>query len=273
MKRQLVLLVSLMLVEATFTYSQNHQTTFQITPYFNLHGYTWKEFDDNGAEALKESGPKYALGMLSRYSFLQKRNLFVETDLQYTLGSVDYEGFKFDLQTGQRTPFTTQTGYSNFELTTNAGYIIELSKTFQLTPVAGFGYEVWNREIAKGDPSGYDELYSVFMGNIGGNATFVANSNFQLFFGFIMKMPLTISETIDKFPRGQPQQTNVAISPGINPRFAFHIGGSVYRVNAVFDFETWTLSRSPDVQGGLHQPESTRTHFGIKLGYTIGVLS
>jgi hypothetical protein len=252
-------------------YPQNLGSTFQFTPYFNIHGYTWKEFDNNGAEALKESGPKFAFGVLPRYAFLPKKNLYIEMDVRYTFGSVDYQGFKFDLQTGQRTPFTTQTGYWNLEIAANAGYIIELSRTFQLAPLAGFGFEVWNREIATGDPSGYDELYSVFMGNIGGSATFVAHSNFQLFGSFIVKMPFTLSEAIDRFPRGQPQQTNLSLSPGINPRFAFHIGGSLYRVFAVFDFETWTLSRSPDVQGGLHQPESTRMHFGIRLGYTIAM--
>lgn len=253
-------------------FAQNLGSSFQITPYFNLHGYTWKEFDDNGSEALKESGPKFAFGVVPRFSFLHKKNLYIEVDLQYTFGSVDYQGHKFDLQTGQRTPFTTQTGYTHFEVAANTGYIITLSRTFQLTPVAGFGYEVWNRELASGDPSGYDELYSVFLGSIGGNGTYVASNNFQLFFGFKVKMPFSISETIDKFPRGQPQYTNLSISPGINPKLAFHIGGSVYGVLAVFDYETWTLSRSPNVQGGLHQPESSRTHFGIRLGYTIGVM-
>jgi hypothetical protein len=264
--------IALFVLACTVGEAQNLGSAFQITPYFNLHGYTWKEFDDNGAEALKESGPKFAFGVVPRYSFLQKKNLFVEMDMQFTFGSVDYQGFKFDLQTGQRTAFTTTTGYTNFELATNAGYIIELSRTFHLTPIAGFGYEVWNREIAIGDASGYDELYSVLHGNIGGTGTYVASSSFQFFFGFMLKIPFSISETIDKFPRGQPQQTNLSISPGVNPRFAFHIGGSVYRVFAMIDFETWTLSRSPDLQGGLHQPESTRMHFGIKLGYTIGVI-
>lgn len=256
----------------SIAHSQNLGSTFQLTPYFNLHGYTWKEFDDNGAEALKESGPKFAFGVVPRYSFLQEKNLYVEMEVQYTFGTVDYQGYKFDLQTGQRTPFTTETGYWNFSLATNVGYIIVLSRTFQLTPVAGFGYEVWNREIAIGDPSGYDELYSVFLGHLGASGTYVAGPRFQLFGGFMLKIPFSMSETIDTFPRGQPQYTNLSLSPGMNPRIAFHIGGSVYRVFAVFDFETWTLSKSPAVQGGLHQPESSRMHFGFKLGYTIGVM-
>ncbi len=252
--------------------AQHLNTTFQITPFLNVHGYTWKEFDDNGTEALKETGPRFAFGAISRYSFLVKKNMFIEMDLCYTIGTVDYQGFKFDLQTGQRTPFTTQTGYSHFEVAANAGYDIGLSRTFLLTPIAGFGYEVWNRDIAINDPSGYAELYTVFLGNLGSNATYIATGNFQLFFGVTVKFPFSISETIDKFPRGQPQQTNVSISPGVNPRLGFHLGGSAYRVFAMFDFETWTLSRSPDVQGGLHQPESTRMRFGVRLGYTIGVI-
>ncbi len=265
-------MVMLLMLAYPGVFAQNLGTTFQLTPYFDLHSYTWQEFDDNGAEALKESGPKYAFGVLSRYAFLQKRTLYVELDLQYTFGTVDYQGYKFDLQTGQRTPFTTQTGYWNFEVATNAGYIIVLSKRFQLTPLAGCGYEVWNREIAIGDPSGYDEFYSVFFGSVGANATYVAGSNVQIFGAFILKVPFSIAETIDRFPRGQPQHTGLSLSPGINPRIALHIGASLYRVFVLLGFETWTLSKSPAVVGGLHQPESTRVQFGAKLGYTIGVM-
>jgi hypothetical protein len=265
------LFVALFISASASVFAQNFDATFQITPYFALHGYTWKEFDDNGSEALKESGPRFSFGVLPRFSFLRQKNLFAEMDLQYTFGTVDYEGFTFDLQTGQRTPYTTQTAYSNFEMTTSAGYIVELSKMFQLTPVAGFAYEVWNRDIANGGPLGYDEKYSVFLGHIGVSGTYIVNNRFQFFAGFILKFPFSISETIDRFPRVQSQKFNVNISPGSNPRFAVQVGGSVYRVFAVFDFETWTLSRSPESQG-LHQPESKRTHFGIKLGYTIGVI-
>jgi hypothetical protein len=270
MKRQFGLIVLFVLLSVS-GYAQNLRETFQITPYFNLHGYVWKEFEDSGTEALKESGPRYSFGALSRYSFLQKKNLFVEIDAQYTLGTVDYEGFTFDLQTGQRNPYTTQTAYWNLDAAVNVGYILAVGNTFQLTPLAGFGYEIWNRDISNGGPIGYDELYSVLLGRVGVSGTYLPNNYFQIFGGFILAIPFSISETIDRLPRVQSQKFNINLNPGINPRFAFHVGGSVYRVFAVFDFETWTLSKSPESQG-LHQPESTRTHFGIKLGYTIGVI-
>lgn len=263
--------VALFVLASASVFAQNLGATFEITPYFDLHGYTWKEFDDNGSEALKESGPRFSFGALSRYSFLHKKNLYIEMDIQYTLGTVDYAGFTFDLQTGARTPYTTKTAYSDFGVAANAGYIVELSKTFQLTPVAGFGYEVWNRDLDNGGPSGYDEKYSAFLANVGVNGTFILSRSAQLFSGVMLRIPLSFTETIDKFPRVGSQKFNIELSPGINPRFEVQVGGSIYRVFAMLYFEAWTLSKSPEVQG-LHQPESTRKHFGIKLGYTIGVM-
>ncbi len=264
-------LIALLILASTSVFAQNLGSTFQITPYVDLHGYTWKEFDDNGSEALKESGPRFSFGVMPRYSFLHNKNLYIEIDMQYTLGTVDYQGFTFDLQTGARTPFTTKTTYSHFTMVIDAGYIVGLSKKFQLTPVAGFGYEVWNRDIGNGAPNGYDEKYSVVLANVGVNGTFIMSRSAQLFAGFFLRIPLSFSETIDRLPRVGSQKFNIELSPGMNPRFVVQAGGSMYRAFAMLYFETWTLSKSPEVQG-LHQPESTRTHFGIKLGYTIGLI-
>lgn len=269
--KTICLFVALFISASSNVFAQNLGSTLQITPYFDLHGYSWKEFDTNGSEALKESGPRFSFGVLPRYSFLQKRNLYFEMDLQYTLGTVDYEGFTFDIQTGARTPYTTQTSYSNFEATLNAGYIAELSKTFQLSPVAGFGFEVWNRDIGNGNPLGYDEKYSVFLTNVGVNGTFIVTPKIQFFSGVTIRFPLSISESIDRVPRVNSQKFNITLSPGSKPRFLVQVGGSIYRVFAMLYFETWTLSKSPEVQE-LHQPESTRTHFGVKLGYTLGLM-
>ncbi|MBM2846643.1 MAG: hypothetical protein HW407_1955 [Bacteroidetes bacterium] len=251
--------------------TQNLGQTFQIAPYVGLYDYTWKEFDDNGSEALKESGSRFSFGAVPRYSFLRAKDLYAEMDLQFTSGTVEYTGFVMDLQTGARTPFTTKTAYFNFEVTASAGYIVELTKSFQLTPVAGFGFELWNRDIANGGPNGYDEKYSVALANIGVNGTYILNHNIQVYSGILLKFPLSISESIDRLPRVGTQVSDINLSPGSNPRFAIQVGGSVYQVFAVLYFETWTLSKSPDVKG-LHQPESTRKFFGLKVGYTIEVI-
>lgn len=253
------LFVALFISVSASVFAQNVDATFQITPYVALHGYSWKEFDDNGSEALRESGPRFSFGVLPRYSFLQKKNLYFEMDLRYTLGTVDYGGFTFDIQTGARTPYTTQTSYSNFEATLNAGYIAELSKTFRLSPVAGFGFEVWNRDIGNGDPVGYDEKYSVFLANVGMNGTFIVTPNVQFFSGVIVKFPLSISESIDRIPRVNSQKFNITLSPGSRPRFLVQVGGSLYRVFAMLYFETWTLSKSPKFKNCFNLNRHERT--------------
>jgi hypothetical protein len=251
--------------------AQNLHTTFQITPYVDIHGYSWKEFDNAGAELLKESGPRFSFGVVPRFSFLQKKNLYTEMDFRYALGTVDYDGFVQD-QTGARTPFTTQTVYAGFKLSATIGYNAELSRTFEVTPVVGFGYEFWKRDLANGGPNGYDEKYTVVLGSAGVIGTYVLTPNAQFFSAFLLEFPFSISESIDRYPRVNTTHFNIELSPGNNPRFIVQAGASVYRVLGVLYFETWTLSKSPDVQGGLHQPESTRKYFGIKVGYTIGVM-
>ncbi len=263
--------VALFIVASVTACAQKAGRTFEITPYGSLQGFSWQEFDDNGSEALKESGPRYAFGVLSRYAFLQKRNLYVEMDLQYTVGTIDYAGFTFDLQTGARTPYKTQTAYSGYEATVNAGYDAELSRTFRLSPVVGFAFEGWLRNIGNGDPAGYDEQYTTFLASVGVIGTYVVTPQVRFSSGVSLKFPLSLSESIDRVPRENSQKFNVTLSPGRNPRFLVHGGGTLYRVFVMLYFETWTLSKSPEVQE-LLQPESKRAHFGIKVGYSFGLM-
>ncbi len=263
--------MALFVVTCASASAQTLDVPFQLTPYVAVQGFSWQEFDDNGSEALKESGPRFSVGVLSRYSFLQKRSLYVEVDLQYALGTVDYKGFAFDLQTGARTPYNAKSSYSNFEATLSAGYVAEVSKTFRLSPVAGFGFEGWLRDVGNGDPAGYDEKYSVFLANVGVNGVFIVTPKVQFFSGVVVKFPLSLSESIDRLPRVNSQKFNINLTPGSNPRFLVHAGGSIYGVFTLLYFETWTLSQSPEVQG-LLQPESKRVHFGIKLGYSLGLM-
>lgn len=255
---------------ASSMFAQPFRPTFEITPYGGLHGYGWKEFDANGQQALKESGPRYQFGVLSRVSFLRDRQLFVDADLRYTTGLVDYDGFLMD-QLGNRTPYTTKTGYSGFEATASTGYAFKLASDAYLAPLAGFGFEFWNRDLDNGGPQGYDEKYTVVLATVGTEFVYLVSPSYRMFSMVGMRLPLSISESINLAARGQGGPADINLSPGINPRFIVQAGGTVYSVHVSFFFETWTLSASP-ADKGFHQPESTRTYFGLNIGYTIGVM-
>lgn len=249
----------------TLALAQESTQPFQITPYTQFRFFGWKEFGDNGEQLLQESGTLYNFGALPRWSFGSR--FFVETDGSVYFGSVDYDGFIQDAQ-GQRTPFKTSTVYFGLELAPAAGYAFPLSRQFVLTPTTGFGIEYWNRNLDNGGANGYDEKYTVIYFHGAATGTYNLNSDIQFFSSFGMKIPFSISESIDLASRGQGGPGDVSLSPGVSPRFRFGAGANVYNVMVELSFETWTLVKSNEDRN-FHQPESTRKIFGVKLGYRL----
>jgi hypothetical protein len=263
--RNLFLIV--LLVSSISALAQNSSAPFQITPHADFKFFGWKEFGDNGDELLKESGLLYSFGVVPRLAFGDARKFFVESEMFVNLGTVDYDGFLQDAQ-GQQTPFKTKTVYFGFEVDPAAGYVLSLSKQFDLTPTAGFGFEHWKRNLDNGGPNGYDEKYSVFLFQVSVNGKLVLNRDIHLLSGLGIKIPVSISESVDLASRGQGGPSDINLSPGISPRIRIGAGASIYHALIEFSFETWTLTKSSDDKN-YHQPESTRKMFGIRLGYEI----
>lgn len=252
----------------TTSFAQNLGGTFHVTPYFTLQGFKWEEFDNKGRSALKETGPLYAFGVVSRFSLPTARSVFAELDLQYAMGVVDYDGFIVTTQ-GVRSPYRTSTGYAHFEGTLSIGYTFRLFGAVELAPVAGFGIEFWNRDLDNGGPNGYDEQYSVSVGDVGVNVAYIHSKNFQVFSGVQLGFPLSLSEVVDLSTRGRSQLPILNLNPGINPRVLLHAGASISRVLIDVYVETWNLSES-DISNGYYQPYSTRTRYGVKVGFAFG---
>lgn len=259
---KLLFLLSLL---PTFALAQESAKPFQITPYTQFRFFGWKEFGDNGEQLLQESGTLFSFGAVPRWSLGTR--FFVEADGSLYFGSVDYDGFLQDPQ-GQQTPFKTTTVYFGLELAPAAGYVFPLSKQFDLTPTAGFGIEYWNRNLDNGGRNGYDEKYTVIYFHGAATGMYNLNRDIQFFSSFGMKIPFSISESIDLASRGQGGPVDVTLSPGVSPRFRFAAGANVYHALIEFSFESWTLVKSNEDRN-YFQPESTRKVFGIKLGYTI----
>lgn len=186
---------------------------------------------------------------------------------EYYFGTVDYEGHLQDGQ-GNLTPFNTIVGYTGFELMSQAGYVFGLARDFELVPSAGFGFERWTRVLDKGGRFGYTEVYNVPMFTVGVEGTFFVGRNVQLAPWFGVRVPFSISESIDLSQSGLRGPADLSLSPGITPRFRFGAKASIYRVLISVSYETWTLTQS-NSDRGFHQPESTRKIFSIRAGYTI----
>lgn len=260
-------LIAGFLVGAATTSAQNWHQTFQLTPFSETRFFGWKEFSPNGTQLLAESGLQASFGVNPRVAFGSSKRWFVEGNFEYYFGTVDYEGHLQDGQ-GNLTPFNTIVGYTGFELMSQAGYVFGLARDFELVPSAGFGLERWTRVLDKGGRFGYTEVYNVPMFTVGVEGTFFVGRNVQLAPWFGVRVPFSISESIDLSQSGLRGPADLSLSPGITPRFRFGAKASIYRVLISVSYETWTLTQS-NSDRGFHQPESTRKIFSIRAGYTI----
>jgi hypothetical protein len=252
------------------TMAQSLQHRLDVTPYFDLKGYSWKEFSDKGSEDLKESGLLLSLGAIPRFAFTRDLRFFAQGDFQFYFGNVNYDGYVQD-NLGNREPFTTEVGYFGFEIAVSSGYSFPISRIFELAPRGGFGIEYWNRDIGRGKVKvGYIEKYWVALGDLALEGRYTLNRDIRLFASLSMRIPLTISESVDLSVASPAYPSDISLSPGINPRFGFQLGGTFHNVFAELYFITWTLSRSGEDRGFL-QPESTRKNYGMRVGYTFDI--
>ena len=247
--------------------AQHLNQTFQMTTCADFKWYGWKEFGDINEELLNEDGMLYGFGLIPRVAFGDTKKFYLESETTVHFGKVDYDGF-LQNQFGQRTPYSTKTVYRGFETAATAGYIFSLSDQFDLTPTVSFGYEYWKRDLDDGGPNGYDERYKALLVHIGIEGTILLNRHIQFLSAVSMRIPVSISETIDLASRNQGGPADISLSPGVSPRIRIGGGVSIYRVLIEVSFETWTLTKS-DEDKGYHQPESTRKIFFVRLGYTI----
>jgi hypothetical protein len=248
--------------------AQSFRETFYITPYGIIQSFKWEEFDSHGRSALKETGPMFSFGLLSRFSIPRHKNLFTELDLRYSFSIVNYDGYIVDRQ-GIRSPYKTVTGYSHSEGTWRIGYSFRLINELELVPSVGYCIEYWDRDLDDGGRNGYNESYSVSVAEVGMRLVYHVSSDLQVFAAGHYGFPLSLSETVEFASRGH-QLPALNLLPGVEPRYQIQAGTSLYRVLAMIYVETWNLLQS-EVDKGFYQPHSTRTHWGLKLGYTICV--
>lgn len=267
-------LVAISLIACSFPASpkseaQPMKSRLEITPFVTPYSFTWKEFDDNGSEALHESGLLVSGGVTTRYSFVKDLQWYGVLGIEIYNGTVDYNGFVFDQQ-GNRTPYSSQTGYFGYELSASSGYDVALSGTFTLSPSVGLGVEGWKRSLDNGGPTGYDEHYTVFLAQIALGGSYQVQERVDIFSSVMLKFPLSISESVD-LSRTGAGPSDLSFTPGSNPRYFVSAGGLIYGASAQLFYESWTLGKSPEDRGFL-QPQSSRTHFGVRLGYTFTLL-
>ncbi len=119
--------------------------------YLKAEQFVWKEFD-GGTRLLKESGPRFGLGIFRHY---EKNRLTFRPMAEVYGGSVDYDG-----QTQGGTPVATDTNYVGGKIGFDAGGVVTPGSAIRLEPFAGVRVEYWDRDIeSTADAIGYSERW------------------------------------------------------------------------------------------------------------------
>jgi hypothetical protein len=264
----LILLPGIVLTVGNPLLAEDVNRPVQLRVYSDLRSHQWEEFTANGSRLLKESGLLNGLGFALRFSLGKERRFFIEPEIGGYIGKVDLDGFLQD-NLGNRTPYTTKTGYRGLEVSASVGYVFSVTGEFQLTLMSGTGFEYWNRDIDDGGRFGYDEKYTVFSQSIALKPIVALSRAVILFVGVTVDLPFSISESVDLASRGQGGPSDISLSPGVEPRFQVEGGVRIYSIAATMYFKTWTLSESPQDRQ-VYQPESTRRVLGFRIAYEFG---
>jgi hypothetical protein len=246
--------------------AQYADRTFTIVPYAEARRFGWEERIGD-KRLLQENGMRYSIGAMSRLWFIPREVFFGELELCYVAGTADYDGTRMD-ETGHYTSYTATTAYSGIEGELLLGSTLRPFTRFLITPVAGAGIEYWLRNLDYKGPYGYTEKYTVPSLDAGIRLTYVFETHLQLFSTFLVRYPLSISETFTLAQQGQ-DPVKVVLHPGAVPQYRGSLGIDLYRVFIVLSYASWKLDES-DVSHYYYQPESTRQEYGVKIGYSLG---
>lgn len=236
-----------------------------VTHYLTVQYFTWEEHDA-GRRILKESGPRFAAGVVARYqtgsllAFRGRGELFG--------GEVDYSG---ETQAPASLPVKTQVEYFGTREEIDLGCRFP-SSPVRLEPFVGLGHQWWLRGLedtatADGTPAnGYTENWNNVYTRAGlrGEATGPGGANVVAEAG--VRYPVYVTNSVDFAGSGVTT---------FRPRgelSGFAQGGISYRrLRVDLFYEGTRFSQSPrkQVQGDFFfQPDSSSDVFGVNLGWS-----
>lgn len=118
----------------------------QLSVYPSFQYFTWKEFDANGAQLLKEDGPLFGVGVAADIDLLN-RILYLRGKGELFGGQVDYDGETTDIDPQfDGLPVKSDVNYFGGKL--ESDFSLRFSgPRGNIEPFAGIGYRHWIRNI------------------------------------------------------------------------------------------------------------------------------
>jgi hypothetical protein len=240
----------------------NEQT--HVAVYGVAQNFQWKEFGEDGARLLKESGPLFGVGASLDIPFSFGPHLECSGDLLY--GVVDYDGQRQD-----GVPAKTDTEYSWLRGEANLSLPLRCGNVPSVKPFAGIGGQFWNRNLEDTDnSSGYEEGWGTVYAQIGMGAAVPLRPSFTVFGSAAFRQPLANSVIYDFSRFGG--DSAVEVEPGRKPTLRAEAGftAGVFRLTAYY--EQLRFSQSDLEYAGddvfVLQPKSEADILGLTAGLT-----
>ena len=234
--------------------------------YGEVESFTWKEFVDSGARAVRESGPLFGIGLDFSHEF-ESRIIFSPKG-EIFFGDVDYDGHT---QAGE--PVTSNVGYLGFTLDGDLSMKFKVSQRCYLEPFGGLGLRWWVRDIKDGTTSsgaiasGYTEEWATVYGRLGARGGIDVSKRTLLFLEAGVKLPFYNENTAYLSNAGLGP--NITLHPGLQASFFAEAGTKMGMFRASLFYDSLRFSRSADVVSGAYiywQPQSTMDIYGVKAG-------
>lgn len=224
-----------------------------------------------GGQLLKESGPRYGVGVAFAREF--PNHLTLKPRLELNGGSVDYNG-----QTQAGVPVVSTTNYFGLKFEFDLAARTRPSQGSVLEPFAGIGLRSWSRDIdnsiaANGSLAiGYTENWSTFYGRIGVRGEQAFGQKNKLFLLAGVKLPVSTTNYIDD---ANVFYEPITLKPGNKPSLFTEAGVklNIFKISAFYD--TMRFKKSPMVVTydalsgrfvGYLQPKSESDMVGLRVG-------
>lgn len=229
--------------------------------------WTWEETSE-GQRFLKETGPLFGVGGELNYGM--SKSVALEGRGNFWGGNVTYDGH-LQSDTGELTPFKSNTEYYGLELDGDVALMVPLSNEISFKPYAGAGGRAWRRTLDKKFGSseigqyGYIENWGMGYGLAGvvGNLSLTRSAG--LFVRVEGRLPVVVNEVADISNAGGP--SNIQLKPGKRLSFQIEGGVTISSFMASLFMETMEFPESPiDDTGYAKQPDSKNTLVGVKAG-------
>jgi hypothetical protein len=242
----------------------------EVEAYADLDRFVWKEFSDNGALLLTESGALTGVGAVCRAELPGDKILDASAGIFG--GAVRYEGV-----TQSGVPTTSTVDYLGVKAGADAGKRYFPAEPFTLEPFAGLGVRAWVRRIRNGATTagppeqvrGYTEQWTTVHARLGARGGMDISQTRSLFAEAGMRLPL-YNENIAYLSR-EGIGPDVKMHPGWEWSYFAEAGMKIDRITASLFYDGLRFSRSAVVlaAGGhfYYQPKSTADSYGLKVGF------